>query len=88
MRVKLAARVAAVGSHLAGYRSKFGLTVTEIMRGLEELKKRGMEDCFKLLHFHQGSQITNIRHIKGALNEAVRVYTELKRLEPAWSIWT
>ena len=39
-----------------------------------------MEDCFKLLHFHQGSQITNIRHIKGALNEAARVYTELKRL--------
>ncbi len=38
-----------------------------------------MEDCFKLLHFHLGSQITNIRQIKGALNEAVRVYVELKK---------
>jgi arginine decarboxylase len=38
-----------------------------------------MEDCFKLLHFHLGSQITNIRQIKGALNEAVRVYTELHK---------
>ena len=36
-----------------------------------------MQDCFKLLHFHLGSQITNIRHIKGALNEAARVYVEL-----------
>jgi arginine decarboxylase len=80
MRVKLAARGSGRWQSSAGYRSKFGLTVTEIMRGLSELKSRGMEDCFKLLHFHQGSQITNIRHIKGALNEAARVYTELKRL--------
>src|SRR5262249_53671157 len=62
-----------------GYRSKFGLTVGEILRGLEELKARGMEDCFQLLHFHLGSQITNIRIVKGALNEAARVYVELAK---------
>ena len=39
-----------------------------------------MHDCFKLLHFHLGSQITNIRHVKGALNEAARVYVELAKL--------
>lgn len=77
MRVKLAARGSGRWQSSGGYRSKFGLTVTEILRGLAELKSRGMEDCFKLLHFHQGSQITNIRYIKGALNEAARVYTEL-----------
>ena len=60
-----------------GYRSKFGLTVAEVLRGLEELKARGMQDCFKLLHFHLGSQIPNIRIVKGALNEAARIYTEL-----------
>jgi arginine decarboxylase len=43
------------------------------------LKKRGMEDCLKLLHFHLGSQITHIRIIKGALNEAARVYCELAK---------
>ena len=37
----------------------------------------GMQDCFKLLHFHLGSQIPNIRIVKGALNEAARIYTEL-----------
>jgi arginine decarboxylase len=38
-----------------------------------------MQDCFKLLHFHLGSQIPNIRIVKAALNEAARVYTELAR---------
>src|SRR5204863_5055072 len=52
MRVKLAARGAGRWQSSGGYRSKFGLTVTEILKGLEELKSRDMQDCFKLLHFH------------------------------------
>src|SRR6187455_1192859 len=77
MRVKLAARGGGRWQSSGGYRSKFGLTVGEILRGLEELKKRGMGDCFQLLHFHLGSQIPNIRIVKGALNEAARVYVDL-----------
>src|SRR5687768_5152259 len=77
MRVKLAARGSGRWQSSGGYRSKFGLTVGEILRGLEELKLRGMEDCFQLLHFHLGSQIPNIRIVKGALNEAARIYVEL-----------
>jgi arginine decarboxylase len=80
VRVKLAARGSGRWQSSGGFRSKFGLTVTEIMRALEELKSRGMADCLKLLHFHLGSQITNIRIVKGALNEAARVYTELAKL--------
>ena len=77
MRVKLAARGGGRWQSSGGYRSKFGLTVAEVMQGLAELKSQGMEDCFKLLHFHLGSQIPNIRIVKGALNEAARVYAEL-----------
>jgi arginine decarboxylase len=77
MRVKLASRGSGRWQSSGGFRSKFGLTVTEIMRGLEELKALGMEDCLSLLHFHLGSQITNIRIVKAALNEAARVYAEL-----------
>src|ERR671914_1929163 len=77
VRVKLATRGSGRWQSSGGYRSKFGLTVAEILRGLEELKTRGMEDCFQLLHFHLGSQILNIRIVKGALNEAARVYVEL-----------
>ncbi len=77
MRVKLAAKAGGRWQGSGGFRSKFGLTVSEILRAMEELKRHDMLDCFKLLHFHLGSQIPNIRHIKQALNEAARVYAEL-----------
>ncbi len=79
MRVKLAARGAGRWQSSGGYRSKFGLTVGEILKAIELLREQGMADCFKLLHFHLGSQITNIRHIKAALNEAARIYADLAR---------
>jgi arginine decarboxylase len=77
MRVKLASRGSGRWQSSGGFRSKFGLTASEIVQGLDLLADRGMEDCLQLLHFHQGSQITNIRHIKAALTEAARIYTEL-----------
>ncbi len=80
VRAKLAARGSGRWKLSAGYRSKFGLTVTEILDALEYLKSEGMADCLQLLHFHLGSQITNIRSIKNAINEAARIYVELKRL--------
>src|SRR5205085_10303779 len=79
LRVKLASRGAGRWKSSGGYRSKFGLSATEAMRALQELKDLGMSDCLNLLHFHLGSQITNIRQIKGAVNEAVRVYVDLAR---------
>lgn len=80
MRVKLASRGAGRWKSSAGYRSKFGLTVSEVVRALEHLKSLGMQDCLQLLHFHLGSQITNIRVIKAAVTEAARIYAELRRL--------
>ena len=77
MRVKLATRGSGRWQSSGGFRSKFGLTASELVKGLELLASKGLEDCLQLLHFHQGSQITNIRHIKAALNEASRIYTEL-----------
>jgi arginine decarboxylase len=79
VRVKLATRGAGRWKYSAGFRSKFGLTVTEVLEALDYLKQRGMADCLQLVHFHLGSQITNIRNIKGALTEAARVYVELSR---------
>ncbi len=77
VRVKLASRGSGRWQMSGGYRSKFGLTVAEVLSVLEELKAAGMADCLKLLHFHLGSQITNIRKIKNALIEAARVYANL-----------
>src|SRR4051812_29701450 len=79
VRVKLASRGSGRWKSSGGYRSKFGLTVTEALRALDQLKAVHMEDCLQLLHFHLGSQITNIRQIKGAVTEAARVFVELHR---------
>ena len=79
VRVKLASRGSGRWKSSGGYRSKFGLTVSEAVRVLETLRDLDMADCFQLLHFHLGSQITNIRQVKGAVSEAVRVYVELKK---------
>jgi len=79
VRVKLASRGSGRWKSSGGYRSKFGLTISEAVRVLDTLRDLGMSDCLQLLHFHLGSQITNIRQVKGAVSEAVRVYVELKR---------
>jgi arginine decarboxylase len=79
LRVKLASRGSGRWKSSGGYRSKFGLTVSEAIQALEQMRSLGMEDCIELLHFHLGSQITNIRQIKAAVIEAGRVYVELKR---------
>lgn len=80
VRVKLAARGAGRWRSSAGYRAKFGLTLTEVLELFDYLKSQDMADCLQLVHFHIGSQITNIRKFKDALTEAARVYTELHRL--------
>jgi arginine decarboxylase len=80
VRVKLASRGAGRWKYSAGFRSKFGLTLTEVLEAVNYLKQRDMADCLQLVHFHLGSQITNIRNIKGALTEAAQVYVELARV--------
>jgi arginine decarboxylase len=79
MRVKLATRGSGRWQASGGYRSKFGLTVAEMLTQLDRLIDRGMGDCFQLLHFHVGSQIGNIRHLKSAILEAARIYVDLHR---------
>jgi arginine decarboxylase len=79
LRIKLASRGSGRWKSSGGYRSKFGLTITEAIKALEQLKAVQMEDCLQLLHFHLGSQITNIRQVKAAVTEASRVYVELRK---------
>jgi arginine decarboxylase len=80
VRVKLASRGSGRWKSSAGYRSKFGLTLTEVLEAFDYLKQRDLADALQLVHFHLGSQITNIRNIKGALTEAARIYVELARI--------
>lgn len=77
VRAKLASRGSGRWQMSGGYLSKFGLTVSEVLEVVKTLKRQDMADCLKLLHFHLGSQITNIRHIKTGLTEAARIYADL-----------
>lgn len=79
-RMKLAARGSGRWQESGGSRSKFGLTITELLKGVELLRAEGMLDSLVLTHFHIGSQITNIRSIKEALAEGCRIYLELTKL--------
>ncbi|MFQ5503025.1 MAG: biosynthetic arginine decarboxylase, partial [Phycisphaerae bacterium] len=79
-RTKLSARGAGRWQESGGAKSKFGLSVTEMLRGVELLERVGMLKNLVLTHFHLGSQITNIRSIKDALAEASRIYLELSKM--------
>jgi arginine decarboxylase len=77
VRVKPAARGSGRWSDSGGYGSKFGLSVAQTLSALARLEAVGMADCFELLHYHMGSQITEIRHIKTAVTEVARIYVGL-----------
>jgi len=60
-----------------GDRSLFGLNTSQLIDALDLLKKEDYLDCLKLLHYHQGSQLPNIRVIREGALEAIRVYVNL-----------
>jgi arginine decarboxylase len=80
MRAKLASRGAGRWEASTGDRAKFGLTIQEMVDGVEKLRAADMLDCLRLLHFHIGSQVSAIRSFKDALKEGARIYVELCRL--------
>ena len=83
-RIGIRARLTSKGSghwqESGGDRSKFGLGARDLMEAMEFLRQNDLLDCFELLHFHLGSQISSIRHVKNAVREAGRTYVELHKL--------
>jgi arginine decarboxylase len=80
IRVKLASSGSGKWEDSGGDNSKFGLTSSELLESLDILEKHGIKDCLRLIHFHIGSQVTNIRKIKTAFREASNFYVQLYRL--------
>ena len=79
VRLKLSTRVDGHWSGDSGDRSLFGLSPQQLMDVVDTLRNAGRLHCLQLLHFHQGSQIPNIRNIRDGVNEACRYYVELIR---------
>ncbi len=80
IRIKLASSGSGKWEDSGGDASKFGLTSSELLKALDILSEKGLADCLKLIHFHIGSQVTNIRHIKSAILEASQFYVQLRKL--------
>ncbi len=80
VRVRLASIGAGKWQNTGGEKSKFGLSASQILAVVERLQAAGRLDALKLLHFHLGSQIANIRDIQRGAREASRFYAELHRL--------
>ena len=80
VRIKLATEGSGRWAKSGGERSKFGLGAVELMKLLDELERLGRKDILKLVHFHLGSQITDIRYVKAGLEEIGRYYAELRNM--------
>ena len=80
IRIKLSSTGSGKWSESGGDSSKFGLNSSELLEALDFMRKKGMTECLKLIHFHIGSQINKIRVIKNALREATQFYVQLTKM--------
>ena len=80
VRIKLASRGFGRWKESGGEKSKFGLNSAQLMQAVDKLRAADRLDIVKLIHFHLGSQITDIRFIKLGLTELTRFYVELRNL--------
>ena len=81
MRVKLYSKGSGRWEKSGGEAAKFGLTTTELLEVINRLKEAGRIDMLRLLHFHIGSQLTDIKRIKNAMKEAARVYAKIYQMK-------
>lgn len=79
IRIKLSSLAGGHWAESGGDRSIFGLNSSQIMSAVDLLAQENMLDCLQLVHYHLGSQISNIREIRSAVSEACRVYAELTK---------
>lgn len=80
MRVRLYTRGSGRWEKSGGEQSKFGLTTTELLLAIKMLRDAGMQDMLRVLHFHIGSQITQIKRVKAGVKEAARVYAKIRKM--------
>ncbi|QOW24394.1 arginine decarboxylase [Lysobacter sp. H23M47] len=80
VRMRLASLGAGKWQNSGGDKAKFGLTPRQVLDLWKSLREAGMTDCLGLLHFHMGSQISNVRDIASGIREATRYLVELSKL--------
>lgn len=79
LRIRLHSSGIGVWAKSGGIYSKFGLTSTELLEALNMLERHDLLDRFTMIHFHIGSQMSDILPLKKALREAGNIYAELRK---------
>ncbi len=79
VRLRLSATGAGLWSESGGETSKFGLSLSELLGLLDHIGDGHSGLSLQLLHFHMGSQIAHLVHIREAVTEAARVYARLRK---------
>lgn len=77
-RIRLHSKSSGKWTGSSGSGSKFGLTTQELLDAVNTFDGHGLLAGFCLVHFHVGSQITEIRSVKAAVKEGARVYAKLR----------
>ncbi len=80
IRARLLSKGAGKWAESGGENAKFGLSTAELLAATELLKAEKWSHCFKLLHFHIGSQVPDILTVKKAVQEAARFYAKLYKM--------
>src|SRR5205809_3684852 len=80
IRARLYSKGSGKWSPSGGENAKFGLDTTSLVAATQMLKEAGLAHCFKLFHFHVGSQVPDISTIKRAVREGARYYAKLCKL--------
>ena len=80
LRAKLYTKGSGKWASSGGESAKFGLTTSELLDCIRLLGEHEMTESLKLLHFHIGSQITDIKRVKNAMKESARVYAKIRQL--------
>jgi arginine decarboxylase len=78
IRAKLYSKGSGKWADSGGETAKFGLSTPEILECIKIITEYNMLDQLQMLHFHIGSQITEIRRIQKAVKEAARVYAKIR----------
>jgi arginine decarboxylase len=80
IRVRLHSAGSGIWAKSGGMDAKFGLTSTEIIEAITVLSQENMLSSLTMIHFHIGSQMSDIAPLKRALREAGNIYAELRKM--------
>ena len=80
VRMRLASLGAGKWQNSGGDKAKFGLSPRQVLDLWKQLREHELQDSLTLLHFHMGSQISNVRDIANGMREATRYFVELSKL--------